>query len=169
MALRTVRRTQQAYARRMPAYVIVETDIHDAEQFERYRAAVPEKLAANGGRVIARGGALSVLEGDWRPKRLVLLEFDNLDAVKRWYESSEYQDVKRLRELTGHSLSDCKNAVEAPRPAVLLRGLNWEEAVGACRRFGVEVRLQIVQAQLGPNAGVVGAALVAFEALDSAA
>lgn len=82
----------------MPAYVIVETDVHDPEQYDRYRAAVPETLASSGGRFIVRGGALSVLEGDWRPKRLVLLEFDDLDAVKRWYESSEYQDVKRLRE-----------------------------------------------------------------------
>ena len=88
----------QSYARGMPAYVIAETDIHDPEQYQRYTAAVPETLAANAGRFIARGGELAVLEGDWRPKRLVLLEFDDLDAVKRWYESSEYQEAKRLRE-----------------------------------------------------------------------
>jgi uncharacterized protein (DUF1330 family) len=82
----------------MAAYVIAETDVHDAEQYERYRAAVPDTVAANGGRFIARGGELAVLEGDWRPERLVLLEFDDLEAVKRWYESSEYQEAKRLRE-----------------------------------------------------------------------
>jgi uncharacterized protein (DUF1330 family) len=82
----------------MPAYVIAETDVHDAERYERYRAAVPEIIAAFGGRFIARGGDLAVLEGEWHPKRLVLLEFDDLEAARRWYESPEYQDAKRLRD-----------------------------------------------------------------------
>jgi uncharacterized protein (DUF1330 family) len=82
----------------MPAYVIVETDVHDPEQYERYKAASPGAVAAGGGRFIVRGGEMAVLEGDWQPKRLVVLEFDDLDAAKRWYESPEYQDAKRLRE-----------------------------------------------------------------------
>jgi uncharacterized protein (DUF1330 family) len=82
----------------MPAYVIAEVDVHDAEQYERYRAAVPDTLAAHGGRFLARGGELAVLEGDWQPKRLVLLEFEDLDAAQRWYESAEYQAAKGLRE-----------------------------------------------------------------------
>jgi uncharacterized protein (DUF1330 family) len=82
----------------MPAYVIVETDIHDPEQYERYKAASPGAVAAGGGRFIARGGELAVLEGDWHPKRLVLLEFEDLDAVKRWYASETYQEAKKLRD-----------------------------------------------------------------------
>jgi uncharacterized protein (DUF1330 family) len=82
----------------MPAYVIVETDVHDPEQYERYKAASPGAVAAGGGRFIVRGGEMAVLEGDWQPKRLVVLEFEDLDAAKRWYESPEYQDAKRLRE-----------------------------------------------------------------------
>jgi uncharacterized protein (DUF1330 family) len=82
----------------MPAYVIAEVDIHDPEQYGSYTAAVPETLAANGGRFVVRGGELAVLEGDWEPPRLVILEFENLDAAKRWYESSSYQEAKRLRE-----------------------------------------------------------------------
>jgi hypothetical protein len=56
----------------MPAYVIAETDVHDPEQYERYQAASPGAIAAGGGRFMARGGELVVLEGDWRPTRLVL-------------------------------------------------------------------------------------------------
>jgi uncharacterized protein (DUF1330 family) len=82
----------------MPAYIIVETDIHDAEQYERYKQASPGAIAAGGGRFLVRGGELAVLEGDWRPSRLVLLEFDDLDAAKRFYSSPEYQEAKRLRE-----------------------------------------------------------------------
>jgi uncharacterized protein (DUF1330 family) len=82
----------------MPAYVIVETDVHDPEQYERYKAASPDAIAAGGGRFIARGGELAVLEGDWRPPRLVLLEFEDLEAAKRWYDSAEYREARTLRE-----------------------------------------------------------------------
>lgn len=82
----------------MPAYIIVETDILDPEQYKRYQEATPHALEAGGGRFIARGGELEVLEGDWEPKRLVLLEFENLEAAKRFYDSSEYREAKRLRE-----------------------------------------------------------------------
>jgi uncharacterized protein (DUF1330 family) len=82
----------------MPAYVIVETDIQDLEQYERYREASPEAVHAGGGRFIVRGGELAVLEGDWDPSRVVVLEFPDLEAAKRWYDSPEYQEAKRLRE-----------------------------------------------------------------------
>jgi uncharacterized protein (DUF1330 family) len=82
----------------MPAYVIVETEIHDPEQYEQYKAASPAAVAGGGGRFIVRGGELAVLEGEWEPTRLVVLEFEDLDAVKRWYESPEYQAAKKLRE-----------------------------------------------------------------------
>jgi uncharacterized protein (DUF1330 family) len=82
----------------MPAYLIVETDIHDPEQYERYNAASPAAVAGGGGRFVVRGGELAVLEGNWHPKRLVVLEFEDLEAAKRFYESEEYQKVKKLRE-----------------------------------------------------------------------
>ena len=82
----------------MPAYVIVETDIHDPEQYEQYKAAAPGAVAAGGGHFLVRGGELSVLEGDWTPKRLVVLEFEDLEAAKRWYDSPSYQEAIRLRE-----------------------------------------------------------------------
>jgi uncharacterized protein (DUF1330 family) len=82
----------------VPAYIVVETDIHDPEQYELYKRASPAAVTAGGGRFIARGGELTVLEGDWQPKRLVLLEFPDLEAAKRFYESPEYQEAKRLRE-----------------------------------------------------------------------
>jgi uncharacterized protein (DUF1330 family) len=82
----------------MPAYLIVETDIHDPEEYERYKAASPAAVAAGGGRFVVRGGELAVLEGDWQPKRLVVLEFDDLAAAKRFYESADYQEVKKLRD-----------------------------------------------------------------------
>jgi uncharacterized protein (DUF1330 family) len=82
----------------MPAYLIVETDITDPEQYEQYKAASPGAIEAGGGRFVVRGGETAVLEGDWQPKRLVLVEFPDLEAAKRFYDSPEYQAAKKLRE-----------------------------------------------------------------------
>jgi uncharacterized protein (DUF1330 family) len=80
------------------AYVIVETDITDAAQYERYKAASPAAVQAGGGRFVVRGGELDVLEGDWQPSRLVVLEFEDLAAARRWYDSEVYQQAKQLRD-----------------------------------------------------------------------
>ena len=82
----------------MPAYVIIETDITDAAQYEQYKRASPAAIQAGGGRFLARGGELAVLEGDWQPSRLVVLEFDDLAAARQWYQSEVYQQAKNLRD-----------------------------------------------------------------------
>jgi uncharacterized protein (DUF1330 family) len=86
----------------VPAYVIVETDVTDPEQYEKYKAASPGAIAAGGGRFLVRGGELAILEGDWQPSRVVVLEFNDLAAVKRWYQSEVYQEAKMLREGAAH-------------------------------------------------------------------
>ena len=55
-------------------------------------------MAAGGGRFLVRGGELDVLEGDWTPPRLVILEFEDLAAARRWYDSEIYRQARRLRE-----------------------------------------------------------------------
>lgn len=86
----------------MAAYVIVETDITDPAQYEQYKAASPAAIEAGGGRFLVRGGEMAVLEGDWLPSRLVVLEFDDLDAARAWYESESYQRAKDLRTGAAH-------------------------------------------------------------------
>ncbi|HVM58420.1 MAG TPA: DUF1330 domain-containing protein [Gaiellaceae bacterium] len=82
----------------MPAYLIVETEITDPDRYEQYKAAAPAAIEAFGGRYVVRGGETAVLEGDWQPKRVVLVEFPDLEAAKRFYDSPEYQAAKKLRE-----------------------------------------------------------------------
>ena len=82
----------------MPAYVIVEIEVTDPEQYERYKAAGAAAVAASGGRYLVRGGELAVLEGDWRPSRLVVLEFEDLAAARSWYASARYQEAKEIRQ-----------------------------------------------------------------------
>jgi uncharacterized protein (DUF1330 family) len=86
----------------MPAYVIVETDVTDPERYEQYKAASSGTVAAAGGRFLVRGGELAVLEGDWRPSRLVVLEFEDLAAAQHWYRSELYRAAKQLREGAAH-------------------------------------------------------------------
>lgn len=81
----------------MPAYVIAEVDVSDPDQYARYRAAVPASLQEHGGRFLARGGDTATLEGDWQPKRIVVIEFDDLDSARRWYDSPEYREARDLR------------------------------------------------------------------------
>ena len=87
----------------MSAYLIVDIDIHDAAGLEEYRKQVPATVTKYGGRFIVRGGKFERLEGDWQPKRLVLLEFPSAEHAKRWYDSEEYSPLKVMRLKASHS------------------------------------------------------------------
>ena len=77
----------------MPAYFVVELDVTNPTEMEPYRAAVPATLAQYGGRYLTRGGSTELIEGGPEPKRIVILEFADTAAVKRWYNSPEYQKI----------------------------------------------------------------------------
>ncbi len=77
----------------MPAYFVVELDTKNMDAMAEYRAAVPGTLAQYGGRFLVRGGATELVEGEPEPKRIVILEFADAAAVKRWYHSPEYQQI----------------------------------------------------------------------------
>jgi uncharacterized protein (DUF1330 family) len=81
----------------MSAYVIVDIDVHDGEGYARYKELAPASIASHGGRYLARGGWTEVLEGQWTPKRLVILEFPTVERAKEWLHSAEYRDARGLR------------------------------------------------------------------------
>lgn len=87
----------------MPAYVIAVLQVTDEEEYDRYRQQTPGTLALYGGKFIARGGHLEVLEGDWEPTRVVLIEFDSVEQAKRWWTSPEYEAIKPLRQAAANS------------------------------------------------------------------
>ena len=82
----------------MPAYVVIEIEVHDPATYEQYKLLAPPAIAAYGGRYLARGGRTATLEGDWSPKRLVILEFDSVDRAQAWWASPEYAEAKALRQ-----------------------------------------------------------------------
>ena len=81
----------------MPAYFVVELEITNSIAMEPYRAAVPATIAQYGGRFLTRGGATELIEGAPEPKRIVILEFADTGAAKRWYQSAEYQKILPIR------------------------------------------------------------------------
>jgi uncharacterized protein (DUF1330 family) len=82
----------------MPAYVIVEIEIHDPEQYEEYKRLTPASIAAYEGRFAVRGGFTEILEGGWNPNRIVVLEFPTVEKAKSWWASPEYAPAKELRQ-----------------------------------------------------------------------
>jgi len=81
----------------MPAYLIVDLEVTDPQAFERYKREVAPNLAGFGARYLARGGRTEVLEGDWSPRRLVILEFPSMARLEEWYRSPSYAPLLELR------------------------------------------------------------------------
>ena len=81
----------------MPAYVIVDIEVHDPKAYDEYRRLVGATLTRYGGKFIVRGGNIDVLEGNWKPKRIVVLQFETLARAREWYDSEEYRMPKEMR------------------------------------------------------------------------
>ena len=82
----------------MPALIIVDIDVTDPVRYEDYKRLASASIAAHGGRYLVRGGQSEVLDGDWTPRRLVVLEFDSVEKAKAWRNSPEYAEAKKARE-----------------------------------------------------------------------
>lgn len=81
----------------MAAYLIADVDVRDADAYASYGAQVPATLEPYGGRFLVRGGASEVIEGEWTPRRVVVIEFPDADALRRWYNSGAYQGIVGVR------------------------------------------------------------------------
>ena len=81
----------------MSAYIIAEVKVSDPQRYEAYKALSPGAIAAAGGRFIVRGGATEVLEGNWHPGRMVVLEFKSMAAAKAFYDSALYLKAREAR------------------------------------------------------------------------
>ena len=87
----------------MTAYVLNDMEITDPALFEEYKKLTPATVAQYGGRFLVRGGRTETLEGEWSPKRLVILEFPSVEQARAWADSPEYAPAKRLRQMASKS------------------------------------------------------------------
>ena len=87
----------------MAAYVVVEVEVEDKDRYETYKRMVPPTLTPYGGRFIVRGGEVETLEGEWSPKRVVIVEFPSVEHAQAWWSSGEYAEAKALRQATART------------------------------------------------------------------
>jgi uncharacterized protein (DUF1330 family) len=91
------RNPRDAWRCPVSAYVIINSVPHDQDKLAEYLRQAPATVEQYGGRYLVRGGDLEVLEGDWRPTRVVVLEFPSVEIAKCWHDSDEYRPLKELR------------------------------------------------------------------------
>ena len=84
----------------MPAYIIVEIEILDPIGYEEYKKLAGATVEKYGGKYVVRGGKTEVLEGDWKPKRIVVLEFESTQRAKEWLNCEEYREPRKMRHRT---------------------------------------------------------------------
>ena len=84
----------------MAAYVIVEIEVVDPVGYEEYKNLASASVLKFGGKYIVRGGATEVLEGDWKPKRIVVLEFESMQRARDWLNCEQYREPRKMRHRT---------------------------------------------------------------------
>jgi uncharacterized protein (DUF1330 family) len=87
----------------MSAYVIADIEVIEPVEYEDYKKLAGPTAAQFGGRYVVRGGATEVAEGEWTPRRFVILEFPSMEQAKAWYNSAEYGQAKAVRQRTAKS------------------------------------------------------------------
>jgi uncharacterized protein (DUF1330 family) len=81
----------------MAAYIIAQINITNPEKYQEYAKLAGPAGAKYGGRFLVRGGAKTTLEGDIPYQRIVINEFPDVEAAKKFYNSVEYQAAKEKR------------------------------------------------------------------------
>ena len=87
----------------MSAYVIVEIDIVDPTGYGEYKELASATVEKYGGKYVIRGGRTEVLEGDWKPKRIVVLQFESAQRAKDWLNSEQYREPRKMRHCTART------------------------------------------------------------------
>jgi len=104
----------------MAAYFVIELDVENGPNLAEYEREVTQHVVAAGGRFIVRGNDYKAIEGNWHPKRLIIVEFESVEAIERYYHSEPNQTLKRKR-LAG--------TAGKPAKAIAIQGL--EQGGGA--------------------------------------
>ena len=84
----------------MPAYYIGEHLISNVALFDDYLAKVVPMVERFGGRYLTKAGSHEILEGDWRPNRVVIIEFPAREEAEAFLGDPEIQDLFKVRHAT---------------------------------------------------------------------
>ncbi len=81
----------------MPTYIVGDIRVSDSASYQAHLPRALATIARFGGRVVAGGGKIDLLEGDPMPERIFIIEFPTADAARRWYQSDDYQETLKVR------------------------------------------------------------------------
>jgi uncharacterized protein (DUF1330 family) len=98
----------------MAVYFVVDVTIHDPQSYAKYSSQVGPMVARYGGSFLVRGGATETVEGDWQPRRLVIIEFADTAHFRAWYDSPEYAEVRAIRFNASTARAALAQGVEQP-------------------------------------------------------
>ena len=85
----------------MAAYIIADVTVTNEEQMKQYREWSTRAMQEHGAEVLVRGGGMDVLEGDWKPQRVVVLKFKDRAACRAYYDSETYRTAREVRQGAG--------------------------------------------------------------------
>jgi uncharacterized protein (DUF1330 family) len=86
----------------MPTYIVGDIHVSDPASYQAHLPRALATIARFGGRVVAGGGKIDLLEGDPMPERIFIIEFPTADAARRWYQSDDYQEALKVRLSASH-------------------------------------------------------------------
>jgi uncharacterized protein (DUF1330 family) len=84
----------------MKAYLVLDFSVNDFAGFGKYVAEIPSFIAKHSGKYIVRGVQPTTIEGDWKPERMVIIEFPEREKAKAFLSDPEIQDLFKVRHDT---------------------------------------------------------------------
>ncbi|MYA59467.1 MAG: DUF1330 domain-containing protein [Chloroflexi bacterium] len=87
----------------LAAYVITDVEITDPILFAEFRTRLDPTIEAHGGRFLVRGETIQVAHGNWSPVRMVVIEFQDLDAANTWAQSAEFVALKGILDKSSNT------------------------------------------------------------------
>ncbi len=84
----------------MKAYLVLDLTVNDYGGFKKYIAEIPAFIAKHSGKYIVQGVVPTTIEGDWKPERLVIIEFPERKSAEAFLGDSEIQDLFKIRHAT---------------------------------------------------------------------
>lgn len=84
----------------MKAYLVLDVSVNDFAGFKKYIAEIPAFIAKHSGKYIVQGVQRTTIEGDWRPERMVIIEFPERKMAEAFLSDPEIQDLFKVRHTT---------------------------------------------------------------------
>lgn len=76
--------------------MIIDSEVTDAALFGTFLEQAPAVMMAHGGKHLARGGAMEVVQGNWAPRRIVVVEFSSVEQARGWQNAPDYAELRRM-------------------------------------------------------------------------